>query len=535
MAQKKALTDEELLAQLEIGTGGAPSKSSINKAARAPAGKSASGHNNDDPLADLASLESLAKSKPVSRPNTPKLTAGRTSREMATPTSSARTSEDKQRPAPRKSGESARSFHQALTPASEDEDESSEEEDDDDEEEEEEEEQPAVKEKPPPKEQPKPQSAPEPQPAQQQSGGWWGGIFATATATASAAVKQAEAAVKEIQKNEEALKWAEQVRGNVGALRGLGDELRSRAIPTFTNILHTIAPPISQHERLQIHTTHDFAGYPSLDRTVYTTFSRVMAQVEGGDLLVLQRGSESTARRNSTGAAPASTSAWSDGPWWRDARSRRNLSIVDGLNEGTKLARAAAESHAAELYAAHGGLEAATRAAGQLASETNPVRSSDIFLALQAVGYIVRDDELFAGSAADATPTEGGVQAEAAHDALVAFAIYLHDPVHGINFGAVTQGVPRRWCEWMDAGGSDGEELGIGEVPAEIREIVGSGGVDPREWVAEWLEDVISLGVGIVAQRYVARRMGVGEGGIGRGKGRAEVLEAGAGEMARAI
>jgi hypothetical protein len=39
----------------------------------------------------------------------------------------------------------------------------------------------------------------------------------------------------------------------------------------------------------------------------------------------------------------------------------------------------------------------------------------------------------------------------------------------------------------------------------------------------------------VVAQRYVARRMGVGEGGIGRGKARvAEVLEDGGGEAARA-
>lgn len=59
-----------------------------------------------------------------------------------------------------------------------------------------------------------------PQAAQEQSsgGGWWGGIFATATA----AVKQAEALAKEIKKNEEAQRWAEQVKGNVGALRGLG-------------------------------------------------------------------------------------------------------------------------------------------------------------------------------------------------------------------------------------------------------------------------------------------------------------------------
>lgn len=49
-------------------------------------------------------------------------------------------------------------------------------------------------------------------------GGWWGGILSTATA----AMKQAEAAVKEIQQNEDAKKWAEQVRGNVGALKGLG-------------------------------------------------------------------------------------------------------------------------------------------------------------------------------------------------------------------------------------------------------------------------------------------------------------------------
>lgn len=53
---------------------------------------------------------------------------------------------------------------------------------------------------------------------QASGGGWWGGIFATA----SAAVKQAEAAVKEIQNNEEAQKWAEQVKGNVGTLKGLG-------------------------------------------------------------------------------------------------------------------------------------------------------------------------------------------------------------------------------------------------------------------------------------------------------------------------
>lgn len=55
----------------------------------------------------------------------------------------------------------------------------------------------------------------------EESGGWWGGWGGGLYATATAAMKQAEAAVKEIQNNEEAQKWAQQVKGNVSALRDL--------------------------------------------------------------------------------------------------------------------------------------------------------------------------------------------------------------------------------------------------------------------------------------------------------------------------
>jgi hypothetical protein len=43
--------------------------------------------------------------------------------------------------------------------------------------------------------------------------------------TVSAVAKTAEAAIKEVQQNEEAKRWAEQVKGNVGALRGFGKML----------------------------------------------------------------------------------------------------------------------------------------------------------------------------------------------------------------------------------------------------------------------------------------------------------------------
>jgi hypothetical protein len=158
-------------------------------------------------LKELEELEQLGKQQPaaaprqVSRPNTPKVSSSSTTSSnrrapgVATPSStgSARTSEDNRPAAPRKSGESTRSFHQSFAPT---------------------------------EEEPAKRQAPEPREEKQSGGSWWGGgwggLVSTATAAAETARKQAEAAYQEIQKNQEAQRWAEQVRGNVGALRGIG-------------------------------------------------------------------------------------------------------------------------------------------------------------------------------------------------------------------------------------------------------------------------------------------------------------------------
>lgn len=299
-------------------------------------------------------------------------------------------------------------------------------------------------------------------------------------------------------------------------------------MPTFTNILNTLAPPISQHERLQIHITHDLIGYPSLDPLVYQTFAGVMAQVEGGDLMVIQRGSESSQRGSFDGYRGGGGS-WNDGPWWRH-NEKRDLGVVKGLVEGTKLARVSAESYANEFFNARGGIEEAAKHATEVLSETNPVRSSDIFIAIQAISY-PEQDGLFASSSSE---EKGDVEEQDDDGEQVAFAIYLHDPVHGISFKSISQSFPSKWVEWLDAPANTEVEGEEPQLPQEIQEIIESGGVDPREWVSEWMEETINLSVGIVAQRYVARRMGVGEGGLGRGKAREAVLDAGGGEAARA-
>lgn len=195
---KPAPTDEELLAQLEgLGTEDVSTTQRAPKASTTRAQRPAPPQQSEADL--LAELDNLAQERPASRPHTPRLSsstpvpapkASPKRNAAATPPPPARTSEEKG--PPRKSAESTRSFHTSHTPGTEAELEP----------------------------EPEKRATVVPQAVQEQSsgGGWWGGIFATATA----AVKQAEALAKEIQKNEEAQRWAEQVKGNVGALRGLG-------------------------------------------------------------------------------------------------------------------------------------------------------------------------------------------------------------------------------------------------------------------------------------------------------------------------
>lgn len=326
-----------------------------------------------------------------------------------------------------------------------------------------------------------------------------------------------------------------------------GGGLRDMAIPTMTSLLHTIAPPISSHERLQIHVTHDLSGYPVVDPLIYSVFSRVMAQVEGGDLLVVQRGQESAPKRGGLDFGQSSPAGWRDGPWWRTVTpgTSRSISAVPGSVEATKLARASAESYATEYFVAHGGIEEAAKQATEVLNESNPVRSSDIFLAIQAISQTSSADLFQAGPSTEKVTPPGVVDVPDATEGEISFALYLHDPIHGIAFHTISQPIPQKWVNWLDASvpappdpNAEDAEVPRAVVPEDITGIVENGGVDPREWVSEWIEDTLTLAAGVVAQRYVARRMGVGEAGAEKGKMRAEraaAVESNAGEAARGL
>lgn len=215
MASKKALTDEELFAQFEdipSETQAPPTRASRTPK---PAAETATAKDkeDDDPLAELSAL---AAARPTSRPTTPRLSSSTTSggtKPQHTPASSGppsgRTSEDRLRTAPpsggRKSTESTRSYHQSFTSGVDNDDGDAQ----------------STPQQSQTESYQKPTRAPPTQSQEEKTssgGGWWGSVFTAA----SAAVKQAEAAVKEIRGNEEAMRWAEQVKGNVETLKGFG-------------------------------------------------------------------------------------------------------------------------------------------------------------------------------------------------------------------------------------------------------------------------------------------------------------------------
>ena len=223
MSKKERLTDEELLAQFE---------GIVDTETPKPGAKPAVG--DQDPDALLEELGISERPKASSRPHTPRTQTNSTTKSSpkvtrtGTPTSTdgARSSEEKAHL--RKSGDSSRSFHNSFTPASSGEGDIDSE------------------------------KSTAPEVAQSSGGGWWGSVFSTATA----AVKQAEALAKEIRQNEEAQRWAEQVKGNVGALRGLG--MLSFHEPFYTLILtlpHRRRTPLSRSADFHQHTAYPRPSY----------------------------------------------------------------------------------------------------------------------------------------------------------------------------------------------------------------------------------------------------------------------------------
>ncbi|KAJ7456663.1 maintenance of telomere capping protein 1 [Mycena latifolia] len=277
-------------------------------------------------------------------------------------------------------------------------------------------------------------------------GGWgWGNVWSSA----SAAIQQAKSAVDEqvkyLPKNEQARKWGEGMieYAKTAQLDKLGQDFKRVGLSTLTDILNVVAPPISEHEVIQVWLSHDMKGYEGIESLVYRALARIMEQVEGGDLIV-NRGDESRPKSMDT---------------------TRDLNAVEGFEAASKLAQANLD----DLI--KNNTKATT--SNPESSVQTPTTYSHIYLRIQP--FLTSFAFPVSSSASDAEPK---LQQQ------LQFLIHLSDPSHKLTHSTITQCVPGDW--------------------------LAEGMWEKYEWVEDLMAEALRVGVEVIGQEYVVKRMGWG-------------------------
>ncbi|KDN42152.1 hypothetical protein RSAG8_07010, partial [Rhizoctonia solani AG-8 WAC10335] len=229
----------------------------------------------------------------------------------------------------------------------------------------------------------------------------------------------------------------------------ISQDLKNVSLSTLTEIMNVVAPPISEHEVIQVWLSHDMQGYEGIESLVYRSLAKIMEQVEGGDLIV-NRGNEARQKEGST---------------------ERELNALHSYDEAIKLA----EVEIAEM--------AKVRAAQSDTTEPksptlqNPTTYSTVYIRVQP---------FYSPELPAKLPSLPGTEAPAvppvpkAEQQQLQFLLYLVDPVHELAHATVTQGVSAGWIGMWDA----------------------------HEWVEDTVVEVLRVGVEVLGQHYVADRMG---------------------------
>ncbi|ESK98466.1 hypothetical protein Moror_216 [Moniliophthora roreri MCA 2997] len=286
-------------------------------------------------------------------------------------------------------------------------------------------------------------------PAQTGGGSWgWGSVWNTASAALQQARSVVDEQVKNLPNNEQARKWGEDMMeyAKQAKIDKLGADFKRVGLSTLTDILNVVAPPISEHEVIQVWLSHDMRGYDGIETLVYRAMARVMEQVEGGDLVVNRGGDSSKPKEEGSDAA-------------------RDLNSVEGYEAAVKLAQASLD----ELIK-----KTNTGSSAQSSSIQSPTSYSNVFLHIQPYfsSYIIP-----AAETESAELSAPPVQAKQQH---LQFLIYLSDPSHSLVHSTITQAAPGAWLAiW-----------------------------DEYDWVEDLVAEALRVGIEVVAQEYVVSRMG---------------------------
>ncbi|KAG2176553.1 hypothetical protein INT44_007216 [Umbelopsis vinacea] len=181
----------------------------------------------------------------------------------------------------------------------------------------------------------------------------------------------------------------------------LGNSLKTLTTASLATILDNVAPPISEHEVVEIWISHDIAGYVGLEPLVFQSFSKMMEQTDGGDV-VIRKG-------RSTGQRDSEYGAW-------------DMNFCDDVVQAQKLCKANIEY----LIKTHTKAPE-VRTGYNPASGAHPVKICPVYLAIQAVQHTSTFPLPY-----------------------MQFVILLSDPKHQLDFSSYSQLIPMSWLQIPD-------------------------------------------------------------------------------------
>lgn len=173
-----------------------------------------------------------------------------------------------------------------------------------------------------------------------------------------------------------------------------------------TTLLETVAPPISEHELVEVWLSYDMVGYTGLEALVYRSFARVMEHTETGQVVV----------RNPN---------MDDKPAKELDPTLRNLNLCDSIVDGTKLAKANIDHLIKQHYQPDDKKETYTPQSGAV-----PVIHCPVFMAIQPVKITM-------------TP----IDPEDTELEQLSFVILMVDPNNKLKFKTYSQSMPLNWLD----------------------------------------------------------------------------------------
>ncbi|KAI3405249.2 hypothetical protein KGF56_001941 [Candida oxycetoniae] len=253
----------------------------------------------------------------------------------------------------------------------------------------------------------------------------------------------------------------------------------------FLNISNSIKSGLIDNdadEVLNILIVSDLYNINYLERIVLTNFNSTMDQVEGRINVSVHNFNH---HEDETGD--------------ETARAVKLNMFYGKLIDGEKLAMANLENAIKEYKKVAKSQEEKKRNAekekdddgkdSDVASEQT-ILKSNIFISIQPISVSKSDK---ADNFADSQTV-----IECNNSDSFSFTLILYDITNNISIVTRTQPFPLRWAQWID-----------GETLKREGATDNDDNVDPKEWVKDWIKQGLKLGVGVLAQDYVIKRMGI--------------------------